>query len=59
MAVYACFDAREFKTGSEYIGEGKIGSVGTLRKMVICVTPQDPLQGRDGHFTPQTQRLKV
>ena len=23
------------------------------------VTPQDPLQGRDGHFTPQTRRLKV
>ena len=37
MAVYACFDAHEFKTGSEYIGEGKIGLVGALRKMVIWV----------------------
>ena len=26
---------------------------------VLDVTPQDPLQGRDGHFTPQTRRLKV
>ena len=26
---------------------------------MLCVTPQDPLQGRDGHFTPQTRRLKV
>ncbi|RVX11462.1 Retrovirus-related Pol polyprotein from transposon RE1 [Vitis vinifera] len=25
----------------------------------VDVTPQDPLQGRDGHFTPQTRRLKV
>ena len=23
------------------------------------VTPQEPLQGHDGHFTPQTRRLKV
>ena len=23
------------------------------------VTPQNPLQGHDGHFTPQAQRLKV
>ena len=26
---------------------------------MLCVTPQDPLQGRDGHFTSQTRRLKV
>ena len=25
----------------------------------IPTTPQDPLQGRDGHFTPQARRLKV
>ena len=23
------------------------------------VTPQNPLQGHDGHFTPQAQRLKM
>ena len=31
----------------------------TLNEKCICVELQNPLQGYDGHFTPQAQRLKV
>ena len=45
----------------------EIGNLSSLRALslsgnrfsAMLVTPQDPLQGRDGHFTPQTRRLKV
>ena len=26
---------------------------------MVLVTPQDPFQGRDSHFTPQTRMFKV